>query len=249
MRSWHHPHVVRAHGAEGPPAIGEGAELRAVGVERQDPVVDLEQEADGRRAAAHRYRGRQIDCGLRPIRERIIFLKCVLESAVLICPGGCLPSPGAFTFGWWPSPGPRRSARRTLPRISLRIGTALTAAVSIRLSGVNGLEDIRVPLDRTITSHFSCVGNTLLILRDIRPAATPKGQCGWRSEWLRNKKTGGYTARKVIPKDVRGAVRSATAAAGRNGFSAPSSKSPARAKALFSAWQAKMDNRIAAPAC
>jgi hypothetical protein len=63
---------------------------------------------------------------------------------------------------------------------------------------------------------------------------------------LDRKKSGDFTARKVIPKDVRARYEALYGRGWEERFRAPSTETPGRAKALFSAWQAEVDHRIAA---
>jgi integrase len=68
----------------------------------------------------------------------------------------------------------------------------------------------------------------------------------FRMAGLVRKKSGAYTARKVIPADVRARYAEVYDRGWEERFSAPARESPRRAQALFSAWQATVDNRIAA---
>jgi integrase len=66
----------------------------------------------------------------------------------------------------------------------------------------------------------------------------------FRMAGLQRKKSGAYTARKSIPKDVRDGYQALYGRGWEELFSAPAHETPSRAKVLFSEWQAEIDNRI-----
>ncbi len=68
----------------------------------------------------------------------------------------------------------------------------------------------------------------------------------FRMAGLTRTKSGAYTARKSIPKDIRGEYQALYGKAWEELFSLPSGQSAQRAKVLFSEWQGEIDSRIAA---
>jgi hypothetical protein len=67
----------------------------------------------------------------------------------------------------------------------------------------------------------------------------------FRMTKLSRKKTGTYTARKVIPADVRAEYRALYGRGREELFSASAGEKAQRAKVLCSEWLAEIENRIA----
>src|SRR5437868_948249 len=63
---------------------------------------------------------------------------------------------------------------------------------------------------------------------------------------LHRSKSGGYQARKGLPKDVRGEYQRLYGPAWEAQFTAPPGTSQAKAKAAFNEWLAEVESRIAA---